>query len=175
LIVALDATVLIYLFTPHASPPNDPATGKPVERCEARVRHLLSSLQNQNAKIIIPTPALAEVLVRAEKAAPEYLRELGGSRHFRLVSFDVRAAIEFAATQARRQSAGARSPQPRAKAKFDDQIIAIAAIERATTIYSDDGDLGRLAEGRFDVVGISELALPPEAAQRSLPLDEPHQ
>ena len=65
--VAFDASILIYVIDEQAKPPADPATGKPVDRCHERVTHLLETLQQENTKIVIPTPALAEALVRALK------------------------------------------------------------------------------------------------------------
>jgi predicted nucleic acid-binding protein len=141
-----------------------------VDRCQERVKHLLESLQD--AKIVIPTPALAEVLVRAAKGGTELLRILSSSKHFRIAPFDERAALEFAARQAERIEAGGRAPAAtRTKAKFDDQIVAIAAVESATTIYSDDEDIAKLAEGRFEVIKIAAIPLPPEAAQGNLPFE----
>lgn len=170
MIVAFDASILVYVIDEEAKPPIDPATGKPVDRCHARVMHLLESLQQQSAKIVIPTPALAEVLVRAAKGGPEYLRNLSSSKHFRIAPFDERAAVEFAARQAERIAASDRAPaSTRTKAKFDDQIVAIAAVEGATTIYSDDEDIAKLAEGRFEVIRIAAIALPPQSAQGKLP------
>ena len=102
MIVAFDATVLIYIIDENASPPNDPATGQPVRNCKERLDHLPFTLQKENAKIIIPTPALGEVLVKAQQAAPELLRDLTSSKHFRVVSFDAMAAVEYAAMHAAR-------------------------------------------------------------------------
>lgn len=171
MIVAFDATVLIYVIDARANPPLDPKTGQPVDHCQERVIHLLETLQQANAKIVIPTPALAEVLVRATRGAPKFLQILGSSRHFRIAGFDERAAVEFAARQAERIAAGKRSARgSRTKAKFDDQIVAIAAVEGATTIYSDDEDIAKLADDRFDVIGIADIPLPPETAQGRLPL-----
>jgi hypothetical protein len=144
----------------------------PVIQCQERVTFLLESLQQQNAKIVIPTPALAEVLVRGAKGGPEFLRILSSSRHFRIAPFDERAAVEFAARQAERIAVSARAPAAtRTKAKFDDQIVAIAAVEGATTIYSDDEDIAKLAEGRFEVTGIAAIPLSPESAQGKLPFE----
>lgn len=169
MIVVFDASILIYVIDEHAKPPIDPSTGEPVDRCHERVMHLLEFLQRQNAKIIIPTPVLAEVLVRAAKAGPDFLRILSASKHFRIAPFDQRAAVEFAARQAGRLAAGERAPAAtRPKAKFDDQIVAIAAVEGATTIYSDDRDIAKLAGGRFGVVRIANIPLPPESAQGAL-------
>jgi predicted nucleic acid-binding protein len=152
LIVAFDASVLIYLFDERTRAPNDPATGQPVADCTVRVNYLISSLQQSKAKIVIPTPSLGEVLVRAQEAAPGWLQLLHQSRHFRISAFEERAAVEFAATQAQRKAIGNKSPSlPHAKAKFDDQIVAIAAVEGATVIYSDDTDIRKLTEGRIEV------------------------
>ena len=80
------------------------------------------------------------------KGGQELLRILPSSRHFRIAPFDERAAVEFAARQAERIAASERAPAAtRTKAKFDDQIVAIAAVEGATTIYSDDEDISKLA------------------------------
>lgn len=172
MIVAFDASILIYVIDAQAKAPIDPATGKPFDRCQERVNYLLESLQQKNAKIVIPTPALAEVLVRAATGGPELLRLLSSSRYFRIAPFDERAAVEFAARQAERIAASERAPAAtRTKAKFDDQIVAIAAVEGTTSIYSDDEDIARLAAGRFDVVKIAAIPPPPESAQGNLPLE----
>jgi predicted nucleic acid-binding protein len=119
LITAFDASILMYVIDEQAKPPVDPATGKPVDRCHERVTHLLETLEQQSAKIVIPTPALAEVLVRAAKAGPELLRILSSSRHFRIAPFDERAAVEFAARQAERIAASRRvRAATRTKAKI---------------------------------------------------------
>jgi predicted nucleic acid-binding protein len=173
LIVAFDASILIYVIDDQAKPPLDPATGNPVDRCHMRVTHLLETLQQEDTKIVIPTPALAEVLVRAAKGGPEFLRILSSSRHFRIAPFDERAAVEFAARQAERIAASERAPAAtRTKAKFDDQIVAIAAVEGATTIYSDDEDIAKLAQGRFEVVKIGVIQLPPDQGKLPFEVDD---
>ncbi|WP_297856727.1 hypothetical protein [Elioraea sp.] len=53
--------------------------------------------------------------------------------------------------------------------------MAIAAIEGATTIYSDDEDIAMLAEGRFGVINIAAIPLPPESAQGKLPFEAEEQ
>jgi hypothetical protein len=58
------------------------------------------------------------------------------------------------------------------KAKFDDQIVAIAAVEGATTIYCDDEDIAKLAEGRFGVIKVAAIPLPPESASRQVGVRE---
>lgn len=53
--------------------------------------------------------------------------------------------------------------------KFDHQIVAIARVENATVIYSDDNHLGRFARRHgIEVFGIASLPLPPEDRQGGL-------
>lgn len=172
MIVAFDASILIYLFDENAPAPKSSSTGLPVDRCQERVENLISTLQREKAKIIIPTPSLGEALVRAQEGAPERLRILKSSKHFRIAAFDERAAVEFAATQASRHAAGVKAvATTRAKAKFDDQIVAIARVEGANVIYSDDEDIKKIAGSRIKVIGIEDLPLPPDDAQGSFLLE----
>lgn len=169
---AFDASMLVYVVTPNASAPIDPTTGKPVERCGERIDYLLSTLQKSGTRIIIPAPALAEVLVKALDAAAEYLTQLTKSRHFSIRPFDTLAAVEHADIQRQRRNSIPRS-ESRSKAKFDDQIFAIARIAQADTIYSDDPDIRKLCS-HFGVacIGIAELPLPPEDPQMRLDLEQ---
>lgn len=176
MIVAFDTSVLVYFFDEHANAPIDPATNAPAADCKERLDFLIATLQQDKAKIIIPTPALGELLVKAQQAAQEWLAILHKSRHFRIAGFDERAAVEFAATQAERAASGQKNEgATRAKAKFDDQIVAIAAVEGATVIYSDDPHIKSLAGGRFEVIGVADLPLAPQKAQFSLQLDQPEE
>jgi predicted nucleic acid-binding protein len=172
LTVAFDASVIVYTVTPNANPPKDPLTGKRVEHCKERVDYLLKQLQAQDEKIVIPTPSLGEILVKAGEAGPAFIDILKGSKHFRVAPFDERAAVEFAATQVEKKRAGKKSAAPRVKAKFDDQIVAIARVEGATVIYSDDPHIGAIAGPGITVIGIAELPLPPEDKQVKLPFGE---
>lgn len=94
MIVVIDSSVLVYLLDVNASPPINPDTDAPVEKCRERVDHLISSLSKSNTKLIIPTPVLAEVLVSADQAGPEWLNLLEKDRNIRIASFDTLAAIE---------------------------------------------------------------------------------
>jgi predicted nucleic acid-binding protein len=167
-IVVLDATVLLYFLDDKAKPPKCKESDEVVEYCRERVEYLIACLQANKAKIVIPAPVLAEVLVGAGNSAPEWLRILTTSKNFRLVPFDERAAIEFAATQGSRSAAGAKSTSTTwAQAKFDAQIMAIAAVEGAVTIHSDDSHIKKLSGTRFEVFGIEDLPLPPDNIQAS--------
>jgi len=71
--VVFDATTLLYLLDPEAKAPTDPETGESVSRVKDRITFLVSELEKRKEKIIVPTPALSELLVRAGDAGPKYL------------------------------------------------------------------------------------------------------
>jgi predicted nucleic acid-binding protein len=169
MIVAFDASVLVYLLDDTSAAPQDD-DGMPISDCQARVSHLIAELQRAKAKIIVPAPALAEVLVYGGSASATWLSILNTSRHIRVSPFDERAAVEYAAMELERLSSR-RTNVPRAKAKFDQQIVAIARIEGAELIYSDDHDIRRLWRAEDQVIGIAALPLPPQDAQLSIEFD----
>ena len=172
--VVFDASVLLLLLDPDARASNDPETEQPVEHAKARIEHLIATLEQQRTKVIIPTPVLSEVLVRAGVASPAYLEELNRSARFRIVPFDVRAAVELAALTREALDAGDKregSTAPWQKVKLDRQIVAIARTEEAVAIYSDDEDLRRFARRvGLEVIRICDLPLPREDQQGSLDL-----
>ena len=136
-----DATALLLFLEPEARAPIDPRTNTPVTDAKQRFDFLIARLEARRETIVIPTPALSEVLVHAGDAGPQYLEILNGTRCFRVVPFDQRAAVELAAMTRDAIGAGdlrAGTEATRAKLKFDRQIIAITRTEGQTTIYSDD-------------------------------------
>ena len=102
----IDATVLLYFFEPDALAPIDPATGAPVTNTKVRVDHLVETAQGHREPLVIPTPALSEVLVHAGGAMADYLDALTGKVCFRVAPFDERAAVELAAMTKDALSAG---------------------------------------------------------------------
>src|SRR5690242_9805767 len=75
-------------------PPVKDRSNKLVSKARERINYLVEQMSANNSIIIIPTPVLAEIMVRAGKAGPQYLEKLSNSSKFRLSPFDVRAAIE---------------------------------------------------------------------------------
>ncbi len=58
--------------------------------------------------------------------------------------------------------------------KFDRQILAIAKIQGASVIYTDDEKLAKLVKNNgIDVVMTLDIPLPPPKIQHDLPLTEP--
>lgn len=120
---------------------------------------------------MIPTPALAEVLVGLEDEAPAILQKISRSAWFKIVDFDTRAAVEVAAMtrdalRANDKKGGSTSNWQ--KVKIDRQIIAIGRVMGVKQIYSDDEGLAKFA----DQIGISvvrswEMPLPPEELRQT--------
>jgi predicted nucleic acid-binding protein len=167
MMVGVDNTFLTLLFHPKARPPKDPSTGLPVDRLDERIDLLIETLEEDAETIIIPTPVLTEFLVLAENDGPRYLTEIDQNRLYRIEPFDVKAAIELAAfhLHVRASGGGRRGVQEGtyAKISFDRQIVAIAKVNGAHTIYSDDEGVKKFAERHgITVVATWELPLPDE-------------
>ena len=175
--VLFDATFLLPLFTPSVPGPLDPNTNKPVDFLRERIDALIDSLDHARTKVIIPTPALSELLVRAGAAGPEYLNRLREYRAFKIESFDERAAIEVAfqlqnSLEQIGKKGAAEVSGTWAKVKFDHQIVAIAKVNGVSIIYSDDHGVRTFAErAKMAVIGLASLPLPQKAAQMNLPLE----
>lgn len=168
--VSMDAGYLGLLLHPSARPPLDPANKKPLVRAKDRIEKLVDDLYAANERIVLATPALCEFLVLAENDAQAYLSELNNLPGFYIQPFDQKAAIELAAMEmlargkgGKRLPAGAATPWQ--KVKFDRQIVAIAKVNQAHTIYSDDGDVKAIAENAgIKVIPCWDLPLPPSNA-----------
>jgi hypothetical protein len=166
--IAADATALALLVNPEASPPHDPATGALLLRAKDRLDFLVAEIERTRGTIVIPTPALAEVLVRAGDAAPEILDRFNRSARFKIADFDQRAAVELAAMTREAIRAGNKFDgvdAPWQKVKVDRQIVAIARVNSARAIYSDDAGVATFATKLgLTVIRTWELPLPEAAA-----------
>lgn len=165
------------LLRPDTDAPSD-AAGRPIEHPTARIEFLIRELEKAGSRIIIPTPVLSEVLVRAGAAASQQLiDDINKFTVFRIEPFDTRAAIEVAAMTRAALDVKAKkgaSDSTWAKIKYDRQIVAIAKVNQASAIYSDDRDIRAIAaQADITVIGLADLQLPPESAQHELPLPRP--
>ncbi|NVD96752.1 hypothetical protein [Massilia sp. BJB1822] len=146
--VLFDASILIKLLDPRTS-------GKQQDKLD----YLLDCLQKSRTKILIPTPALAELYV---KAPPEVMALFKGRSAFLIVPFDEKAALEWSlqvkdAVLSQRKK-GIQADTSWRKIKFDHQIIAIAKVNRTNTIYSEDTGLCKLARALgLTALGVDEL------------------
>jgi hypothetical protein len=172
--VVIDSTLLLLMMRPEMA-----AASVKVDKAKERIEFLIQELHRSSTKIIIPTPALSEILVRAGAAASQQIVEtLSKVAVFSIESFDTRAAIEMAAMSRAAidngNKRGTSSSAIWAKVKFDRQIVAIAKVCRATRIYSDDGDIRSIAKTtNIPVSGLGDLPLPAEDAQLKMNLSAP--
>ncbi len=163
--ITVESTTFALLLNPGARPPIDPSTGRPVDRAKERVDHLISEMERDGETILIPTPVLAEVLVKAGDGAPEIVERILRSSRFKIADFDLRAAVELAAMTRDALATGDKSggsTSPWQKVKFDRQIIAIARANNSEAIYSDDDGVAKFGEALgMRVVRTWQLPLPP--------------
>lgn len=166
MIIVVDSTSLALLINPDANPPIDPGTGEPLKFAKERIEFLVSSLTASDS-LIVPTPVLAEVLVKAEDGGPELLQQILDLSRIRIAPFDTKAAIEAAYMTREAAESGDKksgSDQPWQKVKFDRQIIAIARASGALKIYSDDENLAKFAKKiGIEVISTWDLPIPENA------------
>lgn len=106
------------------------------------------------------------MLVHAGNDAPAILKNIQKSSVFEIADFDSLAAIEVSlmVRQAidngnKRGAVGINCPWT--KVKFDMQIIAIAKVHDATTIYTDDSDIHAHAENEhLKVIRLIDIPIP---------------
>lgn len=162
--VAFDNTILSILLFPDAEV-HEGAEGKPVERAQDRVNALVQEIQDGSEQVLVPAPALAEVLATPECDVDEVLSALRASAYIRIGDFDQRSAVELALRlRAAVASGDIREgvATTKTKMKFDRQIVAIALTHGTRILYSDDDGVKQFGErSGLRVVRISELPLPP--------------
>lgn len=160
-IVGVDANFLIF---------NRESTGDRRERID----HFLSRIDKAKGKVIIPTPAIAEYLVLADKAGLALLEALQKRASVVVASFDIAAAYEasqFDAAALGRRDKRDGSEEPWQRIKIDRQIVAIAKTHGAKLIVSDDsGVRDAAARAGIPSSSVDELPLPDHARQKKLPI-----
>lgn len=174
--IVFDATMMLLLMRPNVNAPIDKNTGLPVTNVEARINALIQSLEKEKTKIIVPTPALSELLVHAGNSIPSVINTIQKSPIFRIEPFDTLAAIEAAIMTRQAIDSGDKrggTESTWAKVKFDRQIIAIAKVHRASIIYSDDDHIHAHGEAaKIKVVRLADLTIPTEMLQEELKFPE---
>jgi len=184
--VGFDNTMLSILLNPSGRIPLDPATGQPVLMAKRRAEFLVESLAKSRQKIVIPTPAQAELLTAIGPDAQQYFDIIARSRLFELASFDPRCAIElailnrgiFAAQDLKNPSEAYQ------KIKVDRQIIAVFLVAGVKDVYTDDEGMVRRARlCGLNPITTAQLVLPTADMQLEMkypapddipePIDEP--
>lgn len=124
-----------------------------------QARHLLSRLEREKAKIIVPAPVVFEFLLDVHP-------EMHGTtiqtlqQRFRIIPFDTAAAAKNAEIWLKKTNAKQdgiseiRSRWPavtKAELRHDCQIISIAALHKADVLYSEDPHFVAFAKGIVNV------------------------
>lgn len=163
MIAVIDSSVLIDLFDKRI-----------VGDHRAKLDALFRELNAKHATILVPTPALTEIMVWAGEARGPYMQILSKNKVFQLAPFDGRAAMECASLLEDAFTKNERKQITKTKFKFDWQITAIALSRGADILYSEDGDLERCsAKVGLTFQKPSLLPVPEHARQRMLELVHP--
>ncbi len=171
--VAFDSTILSLLLFPDAELQQG-EQGTAVEHARERVAGLVRELESGKEQVLVPAPALSEVLVTEGVDVQDVLTTLRGSSFIRIGDFDERAAVELAM----RLRASIKAGDPRegmritkTAMKFDRQIVAIALVNGARVLYSDDDGVERFASScGLATKHVADLPLP--ASQGNLPFEQ---
>jgi hypothetical protein len=151
------------LFVPNAI--SNTKEGKPIKHAKERMEFLVERLSQEDAQIMIPTPCLAEICVKLDALKDELLKRLKSSSWFRVESFDAAAAVELGLRTSKAIADGDKREGLQAdhtKVKFDRQIVAIAIVNEAEQIISDDGDIAAICQRwNMPVSSVGDLPLPP--------------
>jgi hypothetical protein len=174
--VGFDNTMLSILLNPTAGIPIDRATGQPVTMAKRRAEYLVETLGKARQKIIIPTPAAAELMTAIGPDAQQYLAIIARSRLFELAAFDSRCAIELALLNRDvfKNSDPRVVEEPYQKVKFDRQIVAIFKVSGVESVYTDDAGLANRARlCGMSPITTAELPLPAEDRQMQIEFSAP--
>lgn len=143
---------------------------------KARFEYFLETAGKQQQKIIIPTPVIAEYLVRADEAGLNWLDQLEKKACILVVAFDRMAAFECAQIDRAALGAGDKkdgSSEAWQKIKVDRQIAAIGKAASCSLVITEDSNLrSTCLRLGMKVRGIAELDLPMSAKQPPLPFED---
>lgn len=170
--VAFDNTILSLLMLPDAEQ-HVGREARIVEHARERVLGLVQRLDAERERVVVPTPALAELLVTEGADVDDILTTLRGSACLRVEGFDERSAVELAARLRDARRAGDPRegvPITKGEMKFDRQIVAIALVNRAKVLYSDDAGVATFAAGcGLTVRGVEDLPVPDSQQMLAFP------
>jgi predicted nucleic acid-binding protein len=173
--VALDNTFLSVLLNPGGNIPLAP-DGSIIDLAKERAGAVIAAIEKARRKIILPAPALAELLTAIGPDAQQYLNIVGRSRIFEIGNFDARCAAELALLNRGifAISDDQNRAEPYQKRKVDRQIVAICKVYGVLEIYTDDASVTRMARlCGITPIGLHEVPIPDAAKQGQLQL-EPH-
>ena len=149
------------------------------DRILSRLDHMLETIGKVGGRIVLPTPAVSELLVRTADGTSAWLAALHRRSTVVVAPFDLRAATECAmihrlATQAGSKRKGTKDGEHYQKIKVDRQIAAIARVAGADMLITDDENLISVcAFIALPTCRVRDLELPPSAAQMKMDLAPP--
>jgi hypothetical protein len=154
--IAFDTTFLTLMFVPNAK--------HEIANAKERIEFLISDVNGAGERILIPTPAFSEILIKSGDARNDIISVLTKSSKFLIAAFDTRCALELslmsdAAFTRSDKKGGATGTW--VKVKFDRQIVAISKTFGARAIYSDD-DAVRATAAREGLpsFGVADIIIP---------------
>jgi predicted nucleic acid-binding protein len=164
----MDNTFFTLVLNPAAAPRPDPGTGNPVDHHRLRIEALIEDLGRKKAKIVLPTPAIAEAMCICGDF-DKVLVKIEEYEVFEPCTFDTRSAIELARMTRVAVNGGDKrggSLGDWQKIKIDRQIVAIAKVNGASILYTDDDSQTNFATHcGLKVVHTWDLDLPASHAQ----------
>ncbi len=141
MIVCLDTHILIWGIKREASPGQEPEI--------ERAARFLQWLENKRHTVLIPSPVLGEFLMRVPPQAHSNVLSLFHA-HFIVPPYDALCASQFARIWQHKN--GLKSGElSRREIKVDSMIVAVAIVQQAEAIYSNDDGLRKVAQGLIDV------------------------
>lgn len=171
--VVADTATLLFILQPDANAPLGD-DGNPIPKCRERVELLLQNLSDAGVRVVVPTPVLAELMVSVGPGKAQLLGAINQSAAFSVVAFDQVAAIECACLNDPTMGKKLAAKDTKAKVKFDRQILSIAKVAGAHTLYTDDKTLiARATANGLKTVRMQDLPVPPEPPQGELELAPP--
>jgi predicted nucleic acid-binding protein len=152
--VALDSMAVIWGLQSTGNRRGNPEQ-KDLSDLQRRARILLDILEKEKQTIVLPTVAVAEVLIGVdEKFHDQFIAEI--QQRFHCPPFDLRATALAAKLWIRNRGSAPDQQIKRTVLKADVQIVATAKVSGATKFYTHEPKLRKLAE----IAGLQALDLP---------------
>ena len=167
--------MLSILLNPSSRIPVDPKTGQTLTLARERALFRVSALSKARRKVVIPTPACAELLTVIGPEAQQYFEIVTQNRYFEIASFDNKCALELAILNRTTflQHDQKNNLEPYQRVKLDRQIVAVCKAAGVKEIYTDDRGLSaRAVMCGMSVVHSWDLPAPPAEAQGKLNLEK---
>lgn len=147
--VAFDNTFLTLLLNPNAEVRPNPKTGAATLYMSGRMNSLIDDLTSRGDKLIIPTPAIAEVMCKIDPPS-SVTAKLGSYKCIEPFAFDQKCALTLGELSQKFRpdirELRLANEWARQRVKVDMQIVAVALTYGADTLYTDDDSQTAFAE-----------------------------